>query len=193
MPQRARNTILILGAFLLLINIFVNVLFAADNPKQLVVEMLDRFQEEKSFAAMLDYVHWQTAWANFPAQDKKRMSVNSPEEFRSYFEAFFNDPGEFAKKHMLPNMPKTNSLNAEQQQKRLLEFTSRFEKKQKLMKENIEKTKYSIGKVDQQGDVATVEIVSTLNGKTENQSLPLERINGKWYLPTMKILSQGRS
>ncbi|MCB0331979.1 MAG: nuclear transport factor 2 family protein [Bdellovibrionales bacterium] len=66
------------------------------------------------------------------------------------------------------------------------------EQKQLEMQQKMAQAEYSIGEVSVQGNAATVELVSSLDGETKTRSLPLEKIEGRWYLPGMSFISEKR-
>jgi len=157
-------------------------------PEEMVIEMVDRLKSERDPSVLLEYVHWDTAFDNFPEEQRREIDVSSPGEFRGYFEGFFRDPANFIQKQMKGRMA---GMTPEQQQMMQAQFeqmaASMVEKRRKI-DEKMSRAEYKVGQIDLKGNTATVELITSLDGQTRSQSLPLELINGKWYLPTMKFV-----
>lgn len=161
---------------------------AAPTPEGTVQEMLTRLKQERDPAVMLQYVHWQSAFDNFPSAQRQEMGVDSPAAFQKYFENFFKDPSHFMREQLrgrLDALPENQRAAVQSQMDHMVQM---FAEKRKEMDEKMGRTEYTIGSVDKQGNAATVEITSSLDGNQRTQRIPLEFIDGRWYLPTMKFV-----
>ncbi len=158
-------------------------------PEVVVQSMLTELKSEADPAVLLDYVHWPTAWKSFPQTQRDKIGIRSPEELKEYFENFFKDPDQFIEKYIMSRYEGSQALPEQS----ITKMAETMKRKKAQMREKMKNTSYEIGKSTIQGNAASVEIVSTLNGKSKSQTLPLQNIDGKWYLPTMKLLddSQG--
>lgn len=161
-----------------------------DNPGVVVQEILDRLKKEEDPSVILDYVHWPSAWKSFPQSQRDQMGISSEEDFKSYFETFFQEPEEFVQKYVLARYKNSDTKLSDESLERMADMMKR---KKDEIKQKMKNTTYALGDISTQGNAATVEVKSTLDGKTKTQTLPLQSIDGKWYLPTMKFLEENQT
>jgi hypothetical protein len=187
-----------LGLMLSVINLLGSLILSGESafaqigedqgPRLVVQSIAGDLQREKNPAVILNYVHWPSAFSSLKAEERTRLKITSPEGMKNYFEGFFRDPGEFLKKEL------TERLEAMPQEKRA-SYAERFDhsvalmkKKQSEMKQRLASTSYSTGRVSVDGENARVELVSTVQGETRRELIPLVKVNGRWYLPSPSAL-----
>jgi len=154
----------------------------------MVSEMIGRLKSERDPAVLLEYVHWDTAFRNFPEDQRREIQVSNPAEFRGYFEGFFRDPADFVQRQMQSRMSGMSSDQKQMLEAQFKQLANQMLDKRRRMDEKMSRAEYRIGEVEVEGNAATVELITTLDGQTRAQTLPLELINGRWFLPTMKFV-----
>ncbi len=169
---------------------FPSVVFAGGGPGDLVLEMISKLKETRQASVILEYIHWGKAFESFPARDKARIRVNSPEEMKDYFETFFRDPGSFLKREMEQQLTSLDPAQADMARANMERMVKTVEQKQLEMQQKMSEAEYSLGEVSVQGNAATVELISQLDGEKKSRKLPLEKVDGRWYLPGMTFIQE---
>ncbi|MCB0354454.1 MAG: hypothetical protein KDD64_13045 [Bdellovibrionales bacterium] len=160
-----------------------------DSARDAVWQMVSKMKSEGAMGPMLDFVHWPTAFEGFPVSERAKLGITSPEKMHEYFSSVLSNP-ERLPGMMMEKLSALPPQEREKVEKNMNELVTIMKRKQAEMKEKIQRTSYSIGEVSVQGGSATVELVSTLDGQSKHTVLPMELHEGKWYLPTMKLLEE---
>ena len=174
----------------LLIAGFVSISFtanAANDPTDTVKAAIEAIKQTGDPAAMIEYVHWDTAFADLPAEQKKSMKVSSGAELKNFFLQFFKDPSIMIKpkiEEMKAKVPAEKQAQFEQQ---MLALTTTMQQKLAEAKEKLKTIQYEIGKATVVGDSASVPLTSTIDGKSSTKELKLINIDGKWYFPSLML------
>jgi len=176
------------GMLYILVLIFVaslNTALAQNSPEETIQKMTSEMKKQKSAAPIVEYVHWETAFKTLTPEESAGMKVNSAEELKKYSKSMLQDPVAFMKEQMQANLgdiPAEQRIFAEQAMAGMIEMV---ETEHKKMAEEMKNTEYKVGETTIEGDVATVELLTTLNGETKTDSIELKKIDGRWYLPSL--------
>lgn len=161
---------------------------AADSPKETVEAMVSKLKESGSPAAIVDFVHWQSAFETVDAQQRQIRNVNSPEQLRKQYLDLFNNPNAIFREQMdrmKAQMPPEQQQMVEAQ---MAQAETMLQTMMTDMKAKLAKTEFSIGEVKEEGDSATVELLTTSDGESESNTLKMIKVEDKWYLATLDSL-----
>ena len=165
---------------------------AANDPIDTVKAAIEAIKQTGDPAAMIEFVHWDTAFAGLPADQKKSMKVNSGAELKNFFIQFFKDPSIMIKpkiEEMKAKVPADKQAQFEQQ---MLALSATMQQKLAEAKEKLKSIQYEIGKATVTGDLASVPLTSTIDGKSSTKDLKLINIDGKWYFPSLMLTEKSQ-
>ena len=164
-------------------------------PKAIVEEMVTRLKASGDATVVLDYVHWPTAFANLPLNERRLMEISSPEELREYVKSMVSNPQEFVRKEFASRMQNVAPKDRETAKHDMEITVAKIQEQKTQIQKSISRTEYKIGEPDQTSDTnVTIPIIASLDGQTKTSSVALQQIEGKWYLPAMDfVYSQSKA
>ena len=77
-----------------------SVSFAAGSPKEAVETMVTKLKNAGSPAAIVEFVHWPSAYETVDAQQRQIRNINSPEELKNQYLQLFNNPNAVFREQM---------------------------------------------------------------------------------------------
>jgi len=169
----------------------LNTAVAQSTPQETIEKMTSEMIKQESPAPIVDYVHWATAYKSLTAEESAAMKVNSPEELKRYSKSMLEDPVAFMREQMQANL---GDIPAEQRQfaeQAMAGMINMVEAEHKKMAEDMKNTTYKVGETTVNGDTAKVELLTTLDGETKTDTIELQKIEGRWYLPSLGMGSEG--
>lgn len=161
---------------------------AAQSPKETVETMASKLKESGNPAAIVEFVHWPSAFETLDAQQRQIRNINSPEQLRNQYLELFNNPKAIFREQMdrmKAQMPPEQQQAVEAQ---MAQAETMLQNMMTEMKAKLAKTEFSVGEVADQGDSATVELITTSDGKSETNKLKMIKVDDKWYLATLDSL-----
>jgi len=171
-----------------LISVFLPSVAAADlGPKETLEKILGDMVAQKNIAAVLNYIHWSTAFKNLKPAQRQQLNVTTPEQLKAFYKRMLNDPAGYLRERMegrMASVPPEQRAVVEGQLNQMLDGVN-----QKLAQENakIGRTKYTIGEVDTKGKRSTIQLSAAVDGQVKNNEVVLvQQEDGKWYLPSLE-------
>ena len=162
----------------------------AEGPKEIVESVVEQMKSQRSPTPILDHVHWPTAYKSFPAEEKRAMNVESPEELKAHMKSVMANPKDFMKKQMntrIGGMPKQQQDMMKQMMTNMM---SQMDAQISEMRRKIGETEYQISNEQINGSAASVDIAANLDGKVRNTTVQMEKIEGRWYFPTIDFAKE---
>lgn len=160
----------------------------AESPKETVEAMVSKLKQSGSPAAIVDFVHWPSAYETVDAQQRQIRNINSPEQLRKQYIDLFNNPNAIFREQMdrmKAQMPPEQQQMVEAQ---MAQAESMLQNMMSEMKTKLAKTEFAVGEVKEEGDSATVELLTTSDGESESNTLKMIKVEDKWYLATLDSL-----
>lgn len=169
---------------LLILTLTPNLYADRSTPNGTVVEVVQALKRERSYSAVLDFMHWPTAFDNLKEEEKLKLGINSPLDLKTYLTKAVNDP-----KKIFTDLIKEQSKTLSEEQKKsmdakLKEHLKLLDEEQSKLARKILETKFSITKTDVNNKSATVYLKAVNKNITETKPLNLIKSKGIWYLTT---------
>lgn len=164
-----------------------NVAWGETDPRAVVKAMLSRLKQTGEPVVILDYVHWPSAYANFPEAERRAMGITNADQLKAHVTKMLSDPSGFARERaqeMIANLPADRQAKVREQ---MNQMAAGLEAKTSEMRTKMSRIDYAVGNARIQGAFADVPIVSTLDGQTKTSDIKLQFIEGSWYLPTFEF------
>ena len=163
--------------------------FAGSTPEATVHSAIKELKSTGQPSAILNYVHWQTAFNQMSPMYRAQINADSPEALKSFYSKALKDPSE-AMKGTLEGY--ASQLPPEQQAM----MKQQMEKLGAMMKQRLDEAKkklveadYEIGKASVEGNDATLKLVATRGEETRSHDLKLIKIGEQWYFPSLDLVN----
>ncbi len=175
-------------SFLIILFVSFNC-FASDNPEARVEAMITRVKQEKSMQPTLDFVHWETAFKELGAEEKKMFGVTSPDELKLKLSGFLRDPSLFIKQQLKIQLGAQN-LPPEQMQM----FESIMESQISGIKQQMDSeisrlinSQHVIHGSNIIGNLATVDVEFISPTATSRDNLNLHLVDDQWWISLKEL------
>ena len=180
---------IILSIFLTAFLSFPTVSYSQETPEQTLSKILSDIKTSASTTPVVNYVDWEKAFNNLSEEKRKKNSISSSQEMKSYYENVLKNPIAIMEKQY---KKKIASLTPQQKpifEQNFARLKSALEEKTKEMSERIAESEYEVGVAKVTGDIAIVPLKRKYIGKTTEENVRLEKSGDKWLLPGVNSLS----
>lgn len=149
-------------------------------------EMIDRLQKTSDPVVILDYVHWPSAFAAYPAEEKQVSDIKTPEELKEYTRAILSDPQKFMNERFEQIAARAPPEVAKQMRESSKQVMAAMGEIKRRISARIKDTQYSIERVDIISDGrAKVVLRIVLDQERKRSPVIFEKHDGVWYLPSI--------
>jgi hypothetical protein len=160
--------------------------FADETPEEMLKALIAQVRTSGSPAPILERVDWKTAFAQTLPEHREAIGAKTPKELKKIYRAVFENPNKLMKEKIAPKM---GTLSPEKQaaiEVLMMRVESTMKERKKSDMEILRRSEIKVvgSKID--GDKATVEFESLLDGKTKTQMLQLIKVDGQWRFPTLQ-------
>lgn len=159
-------------------------------PKGTVIEVIKALKKKGSYEAVLNFIHWPSAFKDLRNEEKKAFNISSPNDLRKYLAKAVANPEQLMRKRfeiMLAGKSEEEKRKFNQVLDKQLE---QIRVRQKQLKQKIKDSSFSIVGVKQGQDTAQVELKARFNNTSETKPLNLIKVSDKWYLTAASINSK---
>lgn len=171
-----------------------SLVFADEDPAAVLQGWLNQAKAKKGMAVLLDYVDWDSAFADLPEHEKKATNVNSAGEYRVRQESFFKDPGRFIAEQVKMHQVSSDETSPEELERRAEEIVKISTAQIERQNAQIGRSDFVVSRVTSVGEKTLLEFTITTAGVTEARQASMIKKAGKWYLtalPNLVVLIQG--
>lgn len=174
----------------LFVNLFILIVFVhADRstPKGTVIEVIKSLKQENSYKAVLDYIHWPSAFNDLRDEEKKNFEISSPNDLRKYLTKAVSNPEQLIRKRFELMLVGKSEEERQKFNKILDKQIKQIRIRQKELRKKIEESTFSIVGIEQNENTAQVNLKARFKNTSETKPLNLIKINEKWYLTAASI------
>ena len=156
------------------------------SPEGVIAEMTSRLKSSRDPVVILDYVHWPSAYAAYPEDQKRLQNLVSPEALATHMKGALGDPEHYLKEQFesrAQRMPPELATKLRASSDALVESMRQV---RAHIQERIGDTTYRVVRSESVSpERARVILAITLGEETKESTIELQRIEGRWYLPTI--------
>jgi hypothetical protein len=159
----------------------------AASPEDTVKEITTKLKSEGSPVAVLDYIHWEKAFDEFPAPAKAELGIKTPEDLRVHLKDALTDPSAFIKRSMESRRAK---LPPEQQpmiDAMMAPLAEQVKKQFADAQSKLKRTEFEVGKAEINGANASVPLTAKVDGESRTDTVRLVKVNDAWLLESLKM------
>ena len=162
---------------------------AADGPAKRLQTIITQLQTSKDTSLIANYVHWDTAFKELPAQQKAMLKVSNAEQLKSFFVRVNKNPKELMMeqlKESLAQMPEEQRTQIQSQLEQVADQAQAVfeEKKQEFLA-----AEYTVGEAKIEGEKASVVLNAKSGEETRSENIDFILVDGTWYLPSLAKFS----
>lgn len=165
----------------------------AESPKEFVSAVLNKLQQQKQLAPLLEEVNWDSAFRSMPEQAREAFSVNSANELKTHFELMATDSRAFAQRLMEQwvNKMRKSGLSSEQQElamKRMYDSIEPLAMQYQNVVNELSHAKFEVIKEETFADRGKVWVKFPFNGQSIEAPISVMQIEGRWKFTDVPIL-----
>ncbi len=182
--MKIAKTLFFCGAFLMSVSALL-----AESPTEVVNKVITSMKKDGSPVAMVEYIHWPTAFENLSAQQRQEMGIDSVESLRSYMKKMLASPSSAMRDMMESRINQIPPEGQASMKAMIDQMVSRVEAQEQQMKSKIAAADYEVKALEETQDSASVEIKTLSEGKEKVDTVQLQKIDGKWYFPSISSMN----
>ena len=156
----------------------------AETPESVMKEILGKIKAESNSSPIVEYVDWETAFAQAPDQQKQVMNINSPEQLKEFYREVLKNPAAMMKKHVESRMATVPEDQKAMMQATMVQMEQVIKQKEEEMKQKIAGTEYTIGEAVVTGSEAVVPLTATFEEEEKKHDVDFIKKDGRWLLAT---------
>lgn len=157
------------------------------SPKEVVRSFVNEYNQSLSPAVMVNYVHWPTAFNNLTSSQQSAIKVTNPEEFKAYITNTLKDPIQTVRKVVRAKMDTLTPEQRARLEQSLEQQIQQLEQQRQQLQEKMKNAVITVGEATIEGDKASVPVSTEFEGENKQETVQLERIDGRWYLQSSNI------
>lgn len=163
------------------------------SPKKIVETMTSQMKKTGNVVHILDYVYWPKAYESLSVRDRTQMGITDPQQMKTRMQQLFNDPSAIMAQGLQNQLSGLTPEQKTMMEAQMKQVSAMMQSKRKEMSDKLKQTSFQVGSEKIDGNRATVPVTSVYQGETEKKDIQFEKIEGKWYLPTIDFAesSQG--
>ncbi len=154
----------------------------AETPEEVMQEIVTKIKAEENSAPIVEYVDWDSAYAEAPEQQKQLMQLDSPVKLKEFYREVLKNPAAMMKKHVEMRMSQVPEDQQAMMRATVSQMETVIKKKEAEMKDKIAKTEYNVGTAKITGDDAVVPLTTTFAGEEKTHDVDFVLKDGKWLL-----------
>lgn len=182
-----KNTLSITFSLAASILILSSQAFAQMSAADTLKEIAGKVKAARSPEPVVEYVDWNDLYKTMDEKAIAELKVTSAADLRDHFTRIFRDPGAYA----TDIINKQISEGPEDQRAAMREASrtmrEALDKKTQEMRDSLGKTEFTIGKAEEKGDLAQVELISEREGQKSTDNVSMKKIGDKWYLTSPNL------
>lgn len=182
-----KNTLLTTLGLTLSILILGSQAFAEMGAADTLKEIAGKVKASQSPEPVVEYVDWNDLYKTMDKKAISELKVTSAAELRDHFTRIFKDPGAYAAGIIDSQIAEAPEEQRAAMQEASKEMRVALDKKTQEMKDSLGRTEFTIGKAEEKGDLAQVELISERDGQKNTDNVSMKKIGEKWYLTSPNL------
>lgn len=182
-----KNTLSITISLAASILILSSQAFAQMSAADTLKEIAGKVKSSRSPAPVVEYVDWNDLYKTMDKKAIAELKVTSAGELRDHFTRIFQDPGAYAAGIIDKQIAEAPEDQRAAMQEASKEMRAALDKKTQEMKDSLGRTEFSIGKAQESGNLAQVELISERDGQKNTDNVSMKKIGDKWYLTSPNL------
>ena len=136
--------------------------------------------------AIIERVDWTTAFAQTLPEYRKGIGVKTPAELKDFYRSMFENPNAVMKEKLASKMDSLPPAKQAALEVLMMRVEASMKEHKQSEMDKLRRSKINVigSKID--GDKATVEFESLLDGKTKTQTVQLIKVDNQWRFPTLQ-------
>lgn len=151
-------------------------------PEEVVKKMLADLKSQGTPVALINYVHWETAFSNMNENERHSMNIKTPEDLREFSLRVISDPVKFMEDEMRKRAASFPVEQKEAYDKNTDKLVKTMRARSEEMKKKLVNSSYTVGKAKIDGLSAKVPLEVSVDGKSQKSEVPLIKVGDSWYL-----------
>ena len=179
---------------ILIVNIFIfsSPLLAEPmaSPEDTVTSLIQDVKTSKNLSVVGNYIHWESQFHNLTKGQSNKLFVSSPEQLRSLMTIVLSSPEIVVNSLNLESIAKNSAARGRLGSSQA-NLGQKIEKNISTILNDISSSQTKILGTEINGNEAKVQIEVTYpNDKKLTKFVPLEKVEGRWYLKRLKSISE---
>lgn len=154
----------------------------AETPEEVMQEIVTKIKAETNSAPIVEYVDWESAFAEAPQQQKEVMQIDSAEKLKEFYREVLKNPAEMMKKHVEMRMSQVPENQQAMMKATVAQMETVIKKKEEEMRAKISETDYVVGTAKITGDDAVVPLTTKYKEEEKTHNVEFVLKDGKWLL-----------
>lgn len=157
----------------------------AETPEEVLQTIVDKIKQNSNPSPVVDYVDWNEAFKNAPAEQKQAMRITSPQQMKQVYKKMLQNPAATMKEQLEQRLEEIPAEQRPMMQQSVASLERLMKEKEKEIKERIQETTYKIGEAVIEGNTARVKVSQTYKGETKQEEVKLVKSGDRWLLPSV--------
>ncbi len=161
---------------------------AKSSPEGVLNRILSEIKTAQNTSPVVNYVDWKKAFNSLSVERKNKISVNSSDEMKSYYQTILKNPIAVMEKQYKARIAKLDPEQKSVYEEQFSSVKKILEEKTKEMNSRIAESTYEVGEANIDGNIAIVSLKRKYLGKTKEEKVRLEKSDGRWLLPAVNSI-----
>jgi len=158
-------------------------------PDEVLREMMVKIKLRGNASPLVDYVHWDEAFAALSDVQRKQLKVTNASELKEFYREMLTDPIPRVKKQYEARLPATPPEKKPDLERYYSQVIARLTREQADMKQRLEQTAYEVSAPKVEGASAIVMLKQTYQGKSTSEEVRMVKSGDTWLLPSVSAVT----
>ena len=160
----------------------VNAAVAESGPAETLIALTRKMHDSAGELPALDYIDWESAFADLSSTERSNLNIQSARDLQEHYRKAWTDPALLIEpqiEHQLQTMPEESRIILEQEKASIIQ-SSRDRTAE--LNARYHRASYQIGAESINGNSATVDLETEVDGIKLKQQIPFVRRSNTWYI-----------